>query len=411
VNADSADVLVVGGGAIGVCAAYELARRGCTVTLLERGDRLGAACSAGNAGLICPSHSAPLATPGARREALGSLVRRDSPLAVRPRLDTLPWLARFALAARRDRAERGREAIHRLSVASLDLHSGLSPLGTSFERRGILKVCETPRGLDEAARTSRAEDVLSGVEARTLEPSLGPEAAGAVFHRDEAHVDPALFVEAVATAARAAGAVIRTSVTVSALRVRAGSVVVETGAGDVRAQTVVVAAGVWAGGLARSVGVFLPLIPGKGHHVEFATAPGDPRLPLLFHDARLSVTPFRGRIRVAGRVELTGPDPAVSKRQAGAITAAAGRLLPGLAGREVLHTWAGLRPCTPDGLPAIGRSERSPAVVFATGHAMKGVALAPVTAHLVAGLVRGEPVGFDLTPFSPDRFRPLLRPR
>ena len=200
-NADNADVVVVGGGAIGVSAAYELARRGWAVTLLERGERLGAASSAGNAGLICPSHSAPLATPAARREALESLVRRESPLAVRPRLDALPWLARFALAGRRDRAERGREAIHRLSVASLDLHSGLSPLGTSFERRGILKVCETPRGLDEAARTSRAEDVLSGVEARTLEPSLGPEAAGAVFHRDEAHVDPVLFVEAVAARA------------------------------------------------------------------------------------------------------------------------------------------------------------------------------------------------------------------
>ncbi len=410
-NGDSADVLVVGGGAIGVSAAYELARRGCAVTLLERGDRLAAACSAGNAGLICPSHSTPLASPEARREALESLVRRDSPLAVRPRLDTLPWLARFALACRRDRAERGREAIHRLSVASLELHSRLGALGTSFERRGILKVCETPRGLAEAARTSRAEDVLTGVEARTLEPSLGPEAAGAVFYRDEAHVDPVLFVEAVAAAARAAGATIRTGVTVSAVRVRAGSVAVETGAGELRAETVVVAAGVWAGGIARSVGVFLPLIAGKGHHVEFATAPGDPRLPLLFHDARLSVTPFPDRVRVAGRVELTGPDPAISARQADAITAAAGRLLPGLAHREVLHVWAGLRPCTPDGLPVIGRSERSPAVVFATGHAMKGVSLAPVTGHLVAGLVGGEPAGFDLGPFSPDRFRPLLRRR
>jgi D-amino-acid dehydrogenase len=409
VNGDSVDVLVVGGGAIGVSAAYELARRGCAVTLLERGDRLAVACSAGNAGLICPSHSTPLASPAARREALASLVRRDSALAVRPRLDTLPWLARFALAGGRYRAERGHEAIHRLSVASLELHAGLGRLGTSFERRGILKVYETPRGLGEAARSSRAEDVLTGVEARGLEPSLGPDAAGAVLHRDEAHVDPVLFVEALATAARAAGAVIRTGVTVSALRLAAGSVAVETGDGGVRAETVVVAAGVWAGALARSVGVFLPLIAGKGHHVEFATAPGDPMLPLLFHDGRLSVTPFPDRVRVAGRIELTGPDPAVSARQADAITAAAGRRLPVLAGRKVLHTWAGLRPCTPDGLPVIGRSERSPAVVFATGHAMKGVALAPVTAQLVAGLVGGEPPVFDLTPFSPDRFRPLLR--
>src|SRR5437773_10055033 len=115
------EVVVVGGGAIGVSAAYELAHRGARVTLLER-DGLGDGCSAGNAGLVCPSHSRPLATPAALAEGLRGLLRSDSPLSIRPRRTTLAWLARFAAACRPDRAERATDAIRALSVASLELH-------------------------------------------------------------------------------------------------------------------------------------------------------------------------------------------------------------------------------------------------------------------------------------------------
>src|SRR5262249_58790623 len=117
------------------------------------------------------------------------------------------------------------------------------------------------------------------------------------------------------------------------------------------------------------------------------------------------------RVWMGGRLELTRLEPSIGPRQVAGIQADATRLLPGLAGRDVLQTWAGLRPCAPDGLPVIGRSERVPAMVLATGHAMKGISLAPVTARLVTELVIGEPVSHDLTPFSPDRFRPLLRRR
>jgi D-amino-acid dehydrogenase len=269
----------------------------------------------------------------------------------------------------------------------------------------------TSRGLEEVTRSTGAAEALTGPEARKLEPSLGPAAQGGLFHREEAYVDPVRYVEAVADEARAAGAAFRTGVAARSLLIRNDVVVVDTSAGQLRAGTIVLAAGVWAAELARSAGVFVPLIAGKGHHIELDPADGDPQVPLLLHETRLSVTPFADRLRIAGRVELTGAEPAVDPRQAGAIRRDATRALPGLAGRRVLRTWAGLRPCTPDGLPVIGRSERAPGIVFATGHAMKGVSLAPVTARLVAELAAGEPPSHDLTPFSPDRFRPLLRRR
>src|ERR671935_2268308 len=114
-----ADVVVVGGGAVGACVALELARRGTQVTLLERGPELASGCSAGNAGLICPSHSLPIANPASLRNGLRWLFRPDSPFYLRPRPAVLPWLARFVSASTAARASRGAQAIRPISIDSL----------------------------------------------------------------------------------------------------------------------------------------------------------------------------------------------------------------------------------------------------------------------------------------------------
>ncbi len=126
---------------------------------------------------------------------------------------------------------------------------------------------------------------------------------------------------------------------------------------------------------------------------------------------RTIATPLDGRLRLAGTLELAGLDLSISRVRVEAIRRAAARVLSNQAGRRVLDVWSGLRPCTPDGLPVIGRPARVPGLVLATGHAMKGLSLAPITARLVAELVTGERPSHDLAPFSPDRFRPLLPPR
>jgi len=215
------EIVIVGGGAIGVSAAYELALRGARVTLLERGEALASGCSAGNAGLICPSHTMPLATPAALRQGLRSLLRPGTPFSVRPRPTGLPWLARFAGACRLERADRGMRAIRGLSLASLDLHEQLAALGTSFERRGTLGVFETEESFAAARREAETSglraQVLSAEEACELEPALRPGLAGGVFHPDEAHLDPLRYVQAIGEAAAAAGAHLRTGTEVRAL--------------------------------------------------------------------------------------------------------------------------------------------------------------------------------------------------
>jgi D-amino-acid dehydrogenase len=380
------DAIVVGGGAVGVCCALELRRRGAQVTLLERGHELAAGCSAGNAGLVCPSHSLPISNPTSLRNGLRWMWKRDSPFYLRPRPAVLPWLARFTFAARR--WEAGSHAIRSLSLASLELHAELGEqLGTSFERTGTLSVYSTEAGLEAAAREGEGSglrfSVLDADEARTLEPALAGPVVGGVHYPDEGRVDPKLFVDAVGRAAADAGVEIRTGVEVHTLD-------------ELHADTVVVAAGAWSRTL-----VDLPLEGGKGYHVDFDYADGDPQIPVWLQETMTVATPLPGRLRLSGTLELAGLDLSVSQPRVDAIRRGGDRWFHALAGRPVTDTWAGLRPCLPDGLPAIGRLDGA---VVATGHAMKGVALAPITGRLVAQLVAGEQPDADLAPFDPERF-------
>jgi D-amino-acid dehydrogenase len=407
------DVVIIGGGAIGTTTALELAGRGATVTMLERGPALAAGCSAGNAGLICPSHSAPLANPAAVRNGLRWMLKRDSPFSLEPRPDALPWLARFLLAARH--AEAGARVIRRLALTSLELHAELARrVDTGFERRGVLNVYASEEtlaaGRREASHSGLRFESLDSEQALALEPALEPRTRGAVYYPDEAHCDPLRFVQSVGEAATELDVDIRTG-TEARLRRTNGAVVVETRDGDLRPSVVVLAAGAWTGRLARAIGIFLPLEGGKGYHVDLEGSEGDPRVPTWLQESWVIATPLRGRLRLAGTLQLAGLDLSVDRVRAEAVRRGGVRSLRGLETRRVLDVWAGLRPCTPDGLPVIGQPEGVDGLIVATGHAMKGTSLAPVTARLVAELAAGETPSPDLEPLSPDRFAPFFRRR
>jgi D-amino-acid dehydrogenase len=409
-----ADVVVVGGGAIGVCCAQELAQRGIGVTLLESGEELAAGASSGNAGLLCPSHSAPIANPASVKNGLRWMLSPESPFYLRPRPAVAPWLARFVRASTAGRAAEGTRIIRELSVASLELHAELADAGlqTGFERRGILNVYETTPAFalaqEHAEGTGLDARVMGPEETRLLEPAVGDRIAGAVYFPEEAHCDPLAFVYAVARAAREAGATIQTHVPVRRLRRANGGIAVETGHGTFHAGTVVLAAGAWTSALAAPLGVFLPQESGKGYHLDLAAAAQDPDIPISFDEAHVIATPLPGRLRLSGTLELAGMDTSISRVRVDAIRRAASRVLAIDHERAEVDVWAGLRPCTPDGLPVIGRPFGVEPLVLATGHARKGLSLSPVTGRLVAELIAGEKPSLDLAPLSPDRFRPVL---
>jgi D-amino-acid dehydrogenase len=408
------DVLIIGGGAVGLSTALELARRGLRPLLLERGPGLTAGCTSGSAGLLSPGHSVPLATASSLRQGILFMFRRDSPFSLRPRPRLVPWLVRYMAACTPARVRAGTRVLQELSIDSLEMHRKLAAEGldTGFEQRGAINVYETERAFEAGVRESEAlrrdgfsSQVMQTAEARRLEPAIG-DVVGAVFYPNEAHCEPGRFLTAVRDAAVEAGADVRTGVEVSRVR-RRGSRIrsVETSAGMFAPGSVVLAAGAWSVTIARQLRVRLPLEGGKGYHVDLARTDTDPRIPIYLQEARVIATPFESTLRLAGTLTLTGLDERIDRVRVRATLDSGLRTLRGLRGRRVTGIWGGIRPCPPDGLPIVGRPAAVENLVVATGHAMKGLHLAPATGRLVADLLSGEAPSLDLAPIHPDRFR------
>ena len=260
------------------------------------------------------------------------------PFYLRPRPAVLPWLARFALAARH--WEDGARAIRELSVAE--------PRAARAARRGARARASSGPGRSTSTRPRRASrpeadaadgaglryEVLDAEQTRALEPALiGPGRRGRSATRTRAASTRSAFVEAVGRAAVEAGVEIRTGVEVRSLD-------------ELQAETVVVAAGAWSREL-----VDLPLEGGKGYHVDFALDDGDPRIPAWVQETWTIATPLPDRLRLSGTLELAGLDLSISQSRVDTIRRGGDRWFRGLAGRPVLETWAGLRP-VPAGRPA-----------------------------------------------------------
>lgn len=415
-SSSAPDVLVIGGGAIGVSCALELRRRGADVRLVERESKVGEGCSYGAAGLVSPYHATPIANPVAMRQGIRWVFNPSSPFALRLRPVVVPWLFRYVRASTRTRAAQAADLMRDLTARSLAMHIEYISQGveTSLRQRGSLSVYESEAGLAAGQRDARAYGTSTEVFPRTrlknLDVRLGPTVAGAIHIVEDAHCDPFQFTTAVGEAALAAGAHIDTNVEVHRLVATGGRITrVESSQGTIHPNQVVLAGGAWSDRLARQVGVFVPIEGGKGYHVDLPRALDDPGLPIYVEAARVLAVPLPDRLRIAGMFELSGLDPTVRPGRLRAMRGVADRTLDGIADRPALGTWAGLRPCSPDGLPMIGRSAAIANLTVATGHAMKGIALAPLTGRLVAEQLGGEPTCVDPAPLRPDRFPTLVR--
>jgi D-amino-acid dehydrogenase len=408
--------VVVGGGVIGVCVAYFLQRDGWQVTLLERGP-IGEGCSFGNAGLVVPSHIIPLAAPGVWRKGLGWLMHRDSPFRIRPRLDWAlgSWLFRFWRSCSPAHVQRSLPTLRELTYGSLRLFDELARLpGLDFgySRTGMLTVYRTEAGYEEALAEARllrefgvAIRTLGGGETEALEPCLRAGVVGGVLFEDDASLLPDVFVKGLAAEACRQGALVLTGTEVTGFE-REGDRVsaVVTAAGRHAADEVVLAAGSTTPVLGRHLGIHMPIEAGKGYSMTFSAGIPGHRLPLILGEAKVSVTPMAGRVRFSGTLDLCGDDATVDRYRAASILRSAAEWLkavPALGGTPV---WSGLRPCTPDGLPLLGRPKGHRNVIVAAGHAMVGVSLGPITGALVADLAARRPTPVPLAPLDPDRF-------
>ena len=410
------DVVVIGGGVIGVCAAYYLLDSGRRVTLLER-DSICSGSSYGNAGLLVPSHSVPLAAPGAITQGLKWMFNPESPFYVKPHLslDLLSWLWRFRAAANERRMRESVPVICELSNASVTLYEELmsnEELDCHFAHVGSLTLFRSETGFEEG----REEACLLGeygISSRTLdarqvrdtEPSAREDIVGGILHEDDAHLKPDEFVHGLASRFLERGGVIETDTEVVGFEKAGNRVdVVNTTRGDYQAAQVVLAAGTWSPAVVRDLGIRLPVQPAKGYSITFERPDGAPEVPLMLGEAKVGVTPMGPFLRLAGTLELSGLNLDISDRRVKAVVRAPEQYLSIDLNSDSGEVWCGMRPLSPDGLPMVGPTDSMENLIVASGHSMTGVTLGPATGKLVAQLANGEKPIVDPTPLSPTRF-------
>ena len=412
-------VVIIGGGVIGLCVAHYALRRGHRVTVLERGACDHDSCSLGNAGLIVPSHFVPLAAPGMVAQGLKWMWNPESPFYVKPRLDRelISWGLKFWQAATPARVRASAPLIRDLSFASRACFEELAALpGFDFglEKRGLLMLCKTAHALDDEAKMAAQAralgipaEVLDAKAAAALEPGVRMDIAGAVWFPQDCHLAPERFMECLQRAVESGGGAVRFDAEVTGWRVNARKIeAVRTTAGEIAGDEFVLCGGAWSPGIARGLRLALPMQAGKGYSLTLAQPRQLPKIPAIFTESRVAVTPMGGALRFGGTMEIAGLNAAIAPRRVRGIINAVPQYYPDFSPGDFagLRPWSGLRPCSPDGMPYVGRTRACENLTAATGHAMMGLSLGPITGQLIAEILSGEKPAHDLTLLDPDRY-------
>lgn len=405
--------VVIGGGVIGLACAYSLRKRDYEVTLVDA-ETPGSGASDGNAGWVTPSLSMPVPAPGALGRSVGWAFRSDSPLYIKPTLDPrrLLWLFKL-LRNCTDRAYRaGFAATVRLNAETFARFDGLAADGVDFEmhRAGLLfcflqqkDAAHMLEELDGVSELDYSPTELDTADVRELEPAASPRVRAGIYLAQERQVRPETLVRGYLERLLAEGVDVRVASQIVGFEFDRGQVVgARNGDEIIEGDEFIIAAGAYSGRLARTLGARVPIDAGKGYSLHYEPAPVTLSHALYLYEARVAATPFDGAVRLAGTMEFSGINTRLEPKRIASIAAAAERYLEDWPQGTPGRPWTGMRPMTPDGLPVIGRIAGN--VTIASGHAMLGVTLAPVTGDLVARLVAEGRSPDVLRPFDPARF-------
>jgi len=416
-------VIVIGAGVVGTTTAWYLREAGFDVEVVERAAEAAAETSHANGGLLHVSHAEPWNSPGALRQALAWIGRRDAPMLLRPsqihRL--LPWGVGFLRHCRPGVFAERTRANARLALFSLAEFRALCArleLGHVSRRSGVLKLFFDTASLERAiSRLALTEGlgvrcvVLDPGEAVAREPALRPVAdrlVGTVHYPDDETGDARLFTLELARRAEAAGVRFSFGTVVRRLTMANGRVTgLETSAGRLRADAYVLAAGSHSVAIAAQVGVRLPIMPVKGYSVTLPVAhwPDPPQVGVVDDARKIVIANLGDRLRVAGTAEFAGYQQRLPPERVEALVRHARHSFPSLRFRaEDSQPWCGLRPVSADGTPIIGPSP-VPNLSLVVGPGHLGWTFACGMARLLAAHLLGEPV--DLA-YRLERFPPSL---
>lgn len=411
-------VLVVGNGIIGLSSALAAAQRGFQVTVLDRISPHGDNCSIGNAGMIVPSHFIPLAAPGVISQGLRWMRDPESPFYVQPRLswDLMQWGMRFYMATNAHQVAAGTQVLRDMNLASRELIAEWQDSGIdcSLAKRGLLMLCKSQHALDEEGEIAgRARSlgipasVLSAAETASLDPNVTMSVTGSVYYPKDCHLNPTQLIQSLRQRIGSLGGTFIAEEHVTGWHTSNGRIdAVRTISGQYDADEFVLCGGVWSDALARPLKLNIPMQPGKGYSLTVPDPVELPSVCSIFVEAKVAVTPIGSGLRFGGTMQLGELNQSIDPRRVQGIVKSIPQYMPRFKPQhfEGIEPWVGLRPVSPDGLPYIGRTQRFHNLTIATGHAMMGISLGPITGKLIGQVLSGEKPSIDLTHVSPDRF-------
>jgi D-amino-acid dehydrogenase len=412
-----ADVLVLGAGMVGVGAALHLQQRGRDVVLIDRHEYAGEETSYGNAGIIESASVFPYMFP----RSVSEILRYASNRAPQVRYSLadlplfLPWLVRYYLASRPDRALHSAMSVLPLIRRSLIEHEALiaeAGAGALLRTSGWIKLFRSEQTLAHAHKELERARAY-GVEAETLdgkalitrEPNLTGDFAGALHFTQPGFItDPGGLAKAYAALFRRKGGRFMTGDARTLQQDGDGRWRVSIDGGSAVAREAVVALGPWSELVSGPLGYAIPLAVKRGYHLHLA-ARGNAVLnhPVLDADQGFVLAPMNRGIRLTTAVEFARRDAPATPRQIERALPKAQALFP-LGEAVDTRPWKGARPCLPDMLPVIGRAPRHRGLWFDFGHQHHGLTLGPVTGRLLAEMMTGQTPLADPTPFAVERF-------
>ena len=413
-------VVIIGGGVIGLCTAYYAALRGHRVTVLERNPERRDGCSFGNAGMVVPSHFVPLAAPGMVSLAFKWMWNAQSPFYVKPRLDPdlLSWGFKFWRAANANHVRRSAPLLRDLNFASRACFEEFAD-STNNEfglvRKGLLMLCRTEHTLHEEARFAEQArnlgvpaEVLGAKDTAALDPNVRMTIAGSIYFPKDCHLSPNSFMNCLQRRVAELGVNFSWQTEVNGFA-RESSLInaVKTSRGDFVADEYVLCGGSWSPTIASDLDLKLPMQAGKGYSLTLPKPRQLPEICAILTEARVAVTPMGTSLRFGGTMEIAGLNEDVNPARVEGIIKSVARYYPDFTAGDFkgIQPWRGLRPCSPDGLPYIGRTSRYSNLSIATGHAMMGLSLGPITGKLIAEILSGEKPSIDIALLNPDRYR------
>ncbi|MEM8847246.1 MAG: FAD-dependent oxidoreductase [Bacteroidota bacterium] len=410
---------IIGGGIIGLCAAWYLRKEGCDITVIDKGN-FQEGTSYGNAGMIVPSHFVPMANPGVVAQGLKWMLNSRSPFYIKPRLNTdlIQWLMHFYRSSNQQHVEQSMPILFELNERSKELYQELSELKDfdfCFEEKGLLMLYKTQKQAKkeeelakQAHRLGVKTELLNSKGLKKLEPDMDLDVLGGLYFPGDAHLYSNKLMFQLTKALKQRGVRFISNTVISDFGLHGSKIEsLHTDTDDViPVKHVILASGSWSGLLLKKANIKIHIQDGKGYSITFKNAKVRPRIPTILSEAKVAVTPMGSDLRIGGTLEMSGLSSKINTKRIEGIK----RSIPEYYGNMVLpdtnkkDIWKGYRPCTPDGIPYIGKSKTLTNLHVGTGHGMMGLSLGAITGKLLTELVTQTKSSLDVAPFRLDRF-------